>query len=142
MPYNFQALGRRRIAWNFRKVSGKDQLSFQIVLAACAKLRRQPGEAAMADSRFFATGFDFSGPVSHHPGAGLSMRLRRYFMARMRRPQPGISCRRLDDLDEHLLADIGIERTENVTGWTPAPHGLDPTSITTTSYQPADGSPK
>lgn len=96
----------------------------------------------MADSRFFATGFDFSGAISHHPRPGLSVRMTSYVAARMRHLRPGISCRRLDDLDEHLLADIGIERTEKVVGWTPAPHGLDPTSITTTSYQPTGGGPK
>jgi uncharacterized protein YjiS (DUF1127 family) len=98
------------------------------------------GDAAMADSRFFAAGFNYSGPISHHPRPGLAKRVGHYFSERMHR-QRTVACRHLDDLDQHLLDDVGIERRGKVVGWVPSAHGGDPTSITENSYRSSDRNP-
>ncbi|WP_149335979.1 DUF1127 domain-containing protein [Neorhizobium sp. P12A] len=89
----------------------------------------------MADARFNTTIFD-----PHSTGSPTLIEwLRRHLTHKVDHRDTSASSRELDDLDEHLLSDVGIERKNTIVGWTPAAHGNDPTSIVTTSYQSRPG---
>jgi uncharacterized protein YjiS (DUF1127 family) len=85
----------------------------------------------MADARFYTATFDLRPTGSLH----LMARLRQYLTHKVDHRRTPASSRKLDDLDERLLADVGIERRTTVVGWTPAAHGDNPTPIVTTSYR-------